>query len=106
MAVPLLAESVTGLFRVTSLRAVSADLHPSLPRTPVAPSQSGYAPQHPETVLLLHTSGTSGNKKLVPYSLEMLVVGVACIALSWRLVCVLMLLLLPTLLTVNARLHE
>jgi len=33
-------------------------------------------------VLRLHTSGTSGNKKLVPYSLEMLVVGVACIASS------------------------
>lgn len=45
----------------------------------------GLSP-HPEIVLLLHTSGTSGNKKLVPYSLEALVVGVACIISSWRLV--------------------
>ena len=30
---------------------------------------------HPETVLLLHTSGTSGNKKLVPYSLDMVITG-------------------------------
>ena len=48
---------------------------------------SGLGPSpHPEIVLLLHTSGTSGNKKLVPYSLEDLVVGVACIISSWRLV--------------------
>ena len=40
---------------------------------------------HPETVLLLHTSGTSGTKKLVPYSLDMLIVGVGCITASWNL---------------------
>eukprot|EP01038_Epipyxis_sp_PR26KG_P006462 gene6462-8890_t len=40
---------------------------------------------HPETVLLLHTSGTSGNKKLVPYSLDMIIVGVGCIISSWNL---------------------
>ena len=74
---------MTGLFRVTSLRAVSADTHPTLVQDSATPS---YPSQHPEIVLLLHTSGTSGNKKLVPYSLEMLVVGVACIASSWRLV--------------------
>lgn len=49
-------------------------------------SRSADQGPHPEIVLLLHTSGTSGNKKLVPYSLEALVVGVACIAASWNLV--------------------
>ena len=38
-----------------------------------APGFTSYS--HPETVLLLHTSGTSGNKKLVPYSLDMVIVG-------------------------------
>lgn len=53
--------------------------------------ESGLGPSpHPEIVLLLHTSGTSGNKKLVPYSLEDLVVGVACIISSWRLVSILL----------------
>lgn len=36
-------------------------------------------------VLLLHTSGTSGNKKLVPYTLDMVSVGAACIISSWNL---------------------
>jgi len=40
---------------------------------------------HPETVLLLHTSGTSGNKKCVPYSLDMILTGVGCIISSWNL---------------------
>lgn len=37
------------------------------------------------TVLLLHTSGTSGNKKCVPYTLETLIVGVGVIVSSWDL---------------------
>lgn len=37
------------------------------------------------TVLLLHTSGTTGAKKLVPYTLEMLVVAAGCVASSWAL---------------------
>ena len=36
-------------------------------------------------LLLLHTSGTSGNKKLVAYSAEMLFTGVACIVTAWSL---------------------
>mmetsp|Transcript_1799 Transcript_1799/g.2830 ORF Transcript_1799/g.2830 Transcript_1799/m.2830 type:complete len:1652 (-) Transcript_1799:132-5087(-) len=40
---------------------------------------------HGETVLVLHTSGTSGNKKRVPYTLDSLVVGVACIVAAWNL---------------------
>lgn len=35
--------------------------------------------------LLLHTSGTSGKKKVVPHTLEGLVVGAACVAASWNL---------------------
>ena len=38
-----------------------------------------------DTVLVLHTSGTSGNKKRVPYTLESLVVGAAVVALRWHL---------------------
>ncbi|KZP11554.1 AMP-dependent synthetase and ligase [Athelia psychrophila] len=35
--------------------------------------------------LILHTSGTSGKKKVVPYSLRSLVVGTCAVALSWDL---------------------
>jgi hypothetical protein len=40
---------------------------------------------HPDTVVLLHTSGTSRNKKVGPYSLDMIVIGVGCIFSSWTL---------------------
>lgn len=36
-------------------------------------------------VLVLFTSGTSGTKKLVPYTLESLIVGAGCIIQSWDL---------------------
>jgi acyl-CoA synthetase (AMP-forming)/AMP-acid ligase II len=52
----------------------------------VAETVPGFkAYSHPETVLLLHTSGTSGNKKCVPYSLDMILTGVGCIISSWNL---------------------
>jgi acyl-coenzyme A synthetase/AMP-(fatty) acid ligase len=35
--------------------------------------------------LVLHTSGTSGKKKVVPYSLNHLIVGTMAVALSWDL---------------------
>ncbi|OBZ77802.1 putative peroxisomal-coenzyme A synthetase [Grifola frondosa] len=35
--------------------------------------------------LVLHTSGTSGKKKVVPYSLRCLIVGTCCVAKSWDL---------------------
>ncbi|PKI82503.1 putative NRPS-like protein biosynthetic cluster [Malassezia vespertilionis] len=35
--------------------------------------------------LVLHTSGTSGTKKVVPYSLRDLIVGAACVMESWQL---------------------
>ena len=50
-------------------------------RASPAPSSSRGS----RAVLLLHTSGTSGNKKLVPYTLDMVAVGAACIAASWGL---------------------
>jgi acyl-CoA synthetase (AMP-forming)/AMP-acid ligase II len=76
--------SVTGLFRMALLHPL-ADI--SLRHKPPAPPSEGAGGggEHPQTVLLLHTSGTSGNKKLVPYSLDMLVVGVGCIVSSWCL---------------------
>ncbi|KAI0360304.1 acetyl-CoA synthetase-like protein [Trametes cingulata] len=35
--------------------------------------------------LVLHTSGTSGKKKVVPYNLRCLIVGTCCVAKSWDL---------------------
>ena len=35
--------------------------------------------------LVLHTSGTSGKKKVVPYSLRHLIVGACCVIQSWNL---------------------
>jgi len=35
--------------------------------------------------LVLHTSGTSGKKKVVPYTLRSLIVGTCAVALSWNL---------------------
>ena len=38
-----------------------------------------------DIALLLHTSGTSGKQKIVPYTLGNLMTGVACIIHSWQL---------------------
>ncbi|EAU90635.2 AMP-dependent synthetase and ligase [Coprinopsis cinerea okayama7 len=38
-----------------------------------------------DTSLILHTSGTSGTKKVVPYSLKSLIVGTCCVIQSWDL---------------------
>lgn len=35
--------------------------------------------------LVLHTSGTSGKKKVVPYTLRHLIVGTSCVVQSWNL---------------------
>jgi len=62
-----------------------------LKRVPLAPlprlseKSSSAMSSRFDTVLVLHTSGTSGNKKRVPYTLESLVVGAAVVALSWYL---------------------
>jgi acyl-CoA synthetase (AMP-forming)/AMP-acid ligase II len=77
--------SVTGLFRVSVLRPVKAESSIQTGYT-IAETVDGFTHYgHPETVLLLHTSGTSGNKKLVPYSLDMIIIGVGCIISSWNL---------------------
>jgi len=76
--------SVSGLFHLALLHKVpEAAASSGYTVAQTAPGFVAYA--HPETVLLLHTSGTSGNKKLVPYSLDMVLVGVACIVASWDL---------------------
>jgi acyl-CoA synthetase (AMP-forming)/AMP-acid ligase II len=75
---------VTGLFRLAVMHSVPA-IAARMGYT-VANTVEGFtAFEHPETVLLLHTSGTSGNKKLVPYSLDMIITGVGCIVASWNL---------------------
>jgi acyl-CoA synthetase (AMP-forming)/AMP-acid ligase II len=77
--------AVSGLFSL-ELMSTSTPLQvnsrPQLTQSLV--TNSGYNTNE-MTVLLLHTSGTGGKKKLVPYTLEMLVIGVACIISSWNL---------------------
>lgn len=76
------SEDVCGLFSLSKIK--STTIRPNFNSIPQ--SVEGFVRYyHPETVLLLHTSGTSGNKKLVPYSLDMLVIGVGCIISSWNL---------------------
>ena len=75
--------SITGLFRLKLLKPVS--ISTSITRSSAMTVNGFMAFDHPETVLLLHTSGTSGNKKLVPYSLDMIMIGVGCIISSWNL---------------------
>ena len=41
--------------------------------------------QHCDEVLVLFTSGTTGQKKLVPHLLQDVLVATACIAVSWKL---------------------
>lgn len=74
---------ISGLFRLTQLRPVGD----RAPIQIISPQRrEGFITyNHPETVLVLHTSGTSGNKKLVPYSLDMIIIGVGCIVGSWNL---------------------
>lgn len=76
--------AVSGLFSLELVpTSTSAHSEPQTP-TPTQVTTSGYNSKE-TTVLLLHTSGTGGKKKLVPYSLEMLVIGVCCIVCSWNL---------------------
>lgn len=75
--------SITGLFHMKLLQPVKNYLNIIHPINNKIEGFISY--DHPETVLLLHTSGTSGNKKLVPYSLDMILVGVGCIVSSWDL---------------------
>jgi acyl-CoA synthetase (AMP-forming)/AMP-acid ligase II len=76
--------AISGLFRMALLQKVP-QLASACGYTVAKTTEGFKAFDHPETVLLLHTSGTSGNKKLVPYSLDMIVTGVGCIIASWDL---------------------
>lgn len=56
----------------------------------LVPYQHGSQPQCPPSALadyslVLHTSGTSGKKKVVPYSLRHMIVGTCCVVFSWEL---------------------
>lgn len=84
----MLAGNVTGLFSMSALSPVLTA--PPMPSSASAAHLHTYPEgyrtyNHPETVLLLHTSGTSGNKKLVPYSMDMIIIGVGAIISSWNL---------------------
>lgn len=52
-------------------------------------SNKGRRPSQPHGLehqsLVLHTSGTSGKKKVVPYSLRHMIVGTCCVVQSWDL---------------------
>jgi acyl-coenzyme A synthetase/AMP-(fatty) acid ligase len=53
--------------------------------TPVIPSHPSDPQGLDDTTLILHTSGTSGKKKVVRYSLRTLIVGACCVVHSWDL---------------------
>ena len=65
--------AIAGLFRIVMLSPVPSD-----DKMPISSSKQNVK-------LLLHTSGTSGNKKLVPYTFNMVLIGVSCIIESWQL---------------------
>ena len=83
----------TGLFSLTELRPVkhNNDILPPQQQQQQQPSKlrqellnlTSFG--HNQISLVLHTSGTSGNKKRVPYTLDSLVIGVACIVSTWNL---------------------
>ena len=76
--------ATTGLFRLVSL--VSVPKTKRIAGYTFPKTVEGFTTySHPEAVLLLHTSGTSGTKKLVAYSLDTLLCGVGSIICSWNL---------------------
>lgn len=81
------SSTVTGMFSLESLDFPTGNSSTAerKSRRPSAPGATVTCNKSSDTVLLLHTSGTSGHKKLVPYSLDMVVVGVGCIISSWNL---------------------
>ncbi len=80
-------DGICGLFSLSTFRPIITrssawQSGPSVVDSPVP----GYRQcDHPQTVLVLHTSGTSGREKRVPYSLETIINGVGCIIASWNL---------------------
>ena len=75
-ATPMTGSNIAGLFTL-SLRPATGVRTAPIP--PKAPSQ------REDEAFVLHTSGSTGNKKLVPHLLEDLVVGAVCIAAACRL---------------------
>jgi acyl-CoA synthetase (AMP-forming)/AMP-acid ligase II/acyl carrier protein len=76
----------TGLFTLTLLRPVNyrpVALKPPSELRQQLMNLTSFG--HSQISLVLHTSGTSGNKKRVPYTLDSLVIGVACIVSVWDL---------------------
>lgn len=70
------------IMRVSSKDMVLHNIPTKLTRT-----ATGTGPGRNAWILLLHTSGTSGKKKVVPFSLETVAIGAACVAASWQLSC-------------------
>ena len=71
---------IAGLFSISPLQAYETTLSDQANKL-----EDGEYNSPSDTALVLHTSGTSGKKKMVPYSLETLCVGAACIMESWSL---------------------
>ncbi|TPX69966.1 hypothetical protein SpCBS45565_g02004 [Spizellomyces sp. 'palustris'] len=69
--------STAGLFTLSAVPG-------SVIISPSPPTVQAYT--HPQDcALVLRTSGTSGNKKTVPYTLRTLCIGAMCVAKSWAL---------------------
>ena len=80
------SSTVAGIFSLQlEFPAVEGGIEGPAVATRAGTMSSPDARKGSDIVLLLHTSGTSGTKKLVPYSLDMLLVGVGCIVSSWAL---------------------
>ena len=76
--IPLIPSTTTcGLFTVSSPNEKNRAQGTALTKDQLT------APQ--DHALVLFTSGTSGKKKIVPYTLSNMVVGAACIIKSWDL---------------------
>ncbi|KIM35873.1 hypothetical protein M413DRAFT_78898 [Hebeloma cylindrosporum] len=58
-------------------------MHPTAIPSPSLPKAQPHGLD--DYSLLLHTSGTSGTKKVVPYTLRTLIVGTSCVIHSWDL---------------------
>ncbi|KAJ8092843.1 putative NRPS-like protein biosynthetic cluster [Marasmius tenuissimus] len=65
-----------GIFDLSILDEVSSPRQPSTPSLPHTLDDQS---------LVLHTSGTSGKKKVVPYTLRSLIIGTWAVVLSWQL---------------------
>lgn len=75
-----------GLFDMSLLECVSEQT--TLNKTLLdGPLKQPHARPHglQDQSLILHTSGTSGKKKVVPYSLRSLIVGTCAVIISWDL---------------------